>query len=105
VNNSIKFTSEGSVTVKVTTEDENGVPLVKISVKDSGIGMNAAECNTIFQPFVQANKSIQPSYGGTGLGLSICKELVNAFGGNIGVFSEQSVGSTFWFTFPINQKA
>jgi two-component system sensor histidine kinase BarA len=102
VNNSIKFTSQGSVTVKVTCEEENGVSLLKISVKDSGIGMSPAECNSIFQPFVQANKSIQPSYGGTGLGLSICKELVTAMGCNIGFCSEQSKGSTFWFTFPVN---
>jgi signal transduction histidine kinase len=101
VNNSIKFTSEGSVTVKVTTLEEDGVNLAKISVEDSGIGMNAAECGAIFQPFVQANKFIQPSYGGTGLGLSISKELVHAFGGKIGFSSEQSIGSTFWFTFPI----
>jgi two-component system, sensor histidine kinase and response regulator len=105
VNNSIKFTLEGSVTVKVTAIEEDDVSFLKISVKDSGIGMSAAECTTIFQPFVQANKSIQPSYGGTGLGLSICKELVNAIGGNIGFCSEQSIGSTFWFTFPIGQKS
>jgi two-component system sensor histidine kinase BarA len=103
LSNSIKFTSEGSVTVKVTAEEEDSVSLVKISVTDSGIGMSSVESNSIFQPFVQANNTIQPSYGGTGLGLSICKELVTAMGGNIGFCSEQSKGSTFWFTFPVNQ--
>ncbi|HEY9755835.1 MAG TPA: ATP-binding protein [Oculatellaceae cyanobacterium] len=98
VNNAIKFTEEGTVAVFAEVEDEGSV--VKVSVKDSGIGMNAAECNNIFQPFVQANQSIQGNYGGTGLGLAICKELLNVVGGNIGFCSEPGAGSTFWFTFP-----
>ena len=100
VNNAIKFTQDGKVSVHATAEKNGEYSVVKISVKDSGMGMTATECSTIFEPFVQANSKIQGNFGGTGLGLAICKELVQTMGGTIECCSEPSSGSTFWFTFP-----
>ncbi len=102
VHNGIKFTKDGSVEISATMEEDPVQPILKISVKDSGIGMSPAECETIFQPFVQGNRSIYGSYGGTGLGLSICKQLVEAMKGTIGFCSEQGKGSTFWFAIPLS---
>jgi two-component system, sensor histidine kinase and response regulator len=83
--------------VYMREEDESsGVLLVE--VRDSGIGMTAAEIANLFQPFHQADTSTTRKYGGTGLGLAICKRLVEQMGGVIGVESEPGRGSRFWFT-------
>jgi len=104
VHNAIKFTKNGVVEINARLEDNDGESILKLSVKDSGIGMSPAECESIFQPFVQGNKTIYGSYGGTGLGLSICKQLVETMGGKISFCSEEGKGSTFWFVVPISLK-
>jgi signal transduction histidine kinase/DNA-binding NarL/FixJ family response regulator/HPt (histidine-containing phosphotransfer) domain-containing protein len=98
VSNALKFTHEGSVTVRVKSkivDDERGL---YIEVSDTGIGLNEVQIAGLFNPFQQAEKSTSRLYGGTGLGLSICKQLVELMGGKIGVFSKPDEGSTFWFT-------
>ncbi|MDM8527011.1 ATP-binding protein [Anaerolineales bacterium HSG24] len=98
--NAIKFTKEGIITISVRQEAENMVdtPKIRFSIRDTGIGIPVDKVDTIFVSFQQADMSDARSYGGTGLGLTICKQLVELHGGEIGVQSEEGVGSEFWFT-------
>jgi PAS domain S-box-containing protein len=99
VNNAIKFTSSGGVTVKVSPGSRipDGIEL-RFEVSDTGIGIPEEKKVLIFEPFTQADSSTNRRYGGTGLGLSICRRLVDMMGGEIGVQSNAGGGSTFWFT-------
>ena len=99
VNNAIKFTPSGSVTVRLAAAEETaqGVTL-RGEVRDTGIGISAPDQERIFQAFEQVDASLSRQYGGVGLGLSISKRLVELMGGDIGVSSEAGQGTTFWFT-------
>lgn len=101
VSNAIKFTEEGSVLIaaRVVARRDRTVQ-VHFSVKDSGIGIPAQRCESIFKSFTQADMSTTRKYGGTGLGLSISKELVELMGGTIQIESEVNQGSTFSFELP-----
>jgi signal transduction histidine kinase/CheY-like chemotaxis protein len=98
VNNAIKFTQAGAVTVEVTAEDvaENATQL-RFSVSDTGIGMSAEEVLNLFQPFNQADTSHTRKFGGTGLGLAICRKICDLVGGTLTVKSEPGEGATFIF--------
>jgi two-component system, sensor histidine kinase and response regulator len=99
VNNAIKFTERGEVVVSVTLEEVIAERVkVKVSVRDSGIGMTPQQAARLFQAFSQADSSTSRKYGGTGLGLSISKRLVEIMGGEIWVESTYGAGSTFFFT-------
>ncbi len=99
VNNAIKFTHDGSVTVRVSeTGREEGRVMLYFEVVDTGIGMNEKQRSKLFNAFSQGDSSTSRKYGGTGLGLSICKKLVGMMGGEIGVESEAGEGSRFYFT-------
>lgn len=98
VSNAIKFTGNGSVSINVrllSQTDQSAT--VRLSVRDTGIGIPADRLDDIFAPFSQVDGSISRKYGGTGLGLSICQHLAALMGASISVESVEGVGSTFCF--------
>lgn len=108
VHNAVKFTEKGEVIVNIEVEreeKEGETIFVRLSVKDSGLGLSAESQNRLFQPFVQAEDGIRRKYGGTGLGLSITKKFVDLMNGTIGAESELNKGSEFWFTIPVQKVA
>ncbi len=99
VGNALKFTHEGSVRLRAACQSRTVHTVdLKVTVQDTGIGLDAEQAARVFEPFQQADSSTTRRYGGTGLGLSISRKLVEAMGGEIGVTSEIGKGSTFWFT-------
>jgi two-component system, sensor histidine kinase and response regulator len=121
VGNAIKFTPAGEIAVRVTS-DRGGAPalapmpagggagaipppsdekaaIIRVEVRDTGIGIDQSQQDVIFEPFTQADASPSRRYGGTGLGLSIVSRLVEAMGGSIDVESAPGAGSAFTFTF------
>jgi len=101
VNNAIKFTDEGSVTLKVTRKEGTADnPVIRFEVRDTGIGIPEEALPTIFEDFTQAKQGANRQYGGTGLGTTISKELVELMGGSIGVESKVNEGSLFWCELP-----
>jgi len=105
IDNAIKFTSEGAITINLEhTLEIKDKALIKISVKDSGIGIQKNKIGMLFDQFTQADTSTTRNYGGTGLGLAIAKRLSVMMGGNLYAESEQGIGSTFIFTTTLIQK-
>lgn len=104
VSNSLKFTSNSEIVVKLSVQDSlvDGKVTLAGKVVDSGIGISEENQLKLFQAFQQADSSTSRSYGGTGLGLSICSRLLSLMNGSIGVNSKIGVGSTFYFNFDID---
>lgn len=103
LNNAIKFTEEGSVELIIFSEQQSETECsLSFTIKDSGIGMSEEQLKSIFQPFVQANETINRRFGGSGLGLSIVKGLVEKMGGTLDVTSILHKGSTFTATIPLS---
>ena len=102
VNNAIKFTSHGQVSLEIKPEKiELDRMFLRFEISDTGIGISEESIHRLFQAFSQADCTTTRRFGGTGLGLSISKHLVNLMGGEIGVRSEVGKGSTFWFVIPL----
>lgn len=100
VGNAIKFTNEGSVTVKTNIKSQRKEKM-EIEVIDTGIGISQENIEKIFSPFEQESQGHGRDYEGTGLGLSIVKKYVELFGGSIKIDSEKNVGSSFKVTLPL----
>lgn len=96
LSNATKFTSNGSITVEASLDEDK----IVLSVIDTGTGIPADKLDTIFEPFAQASTSTARKYGGTGLGLTLCKRFAGLIGGSISVESKEGLGSIFTFRFP-----
>jgi signal transduction histidine kinase/ligand-binding sensor domain-containing protein/CheY-like chemotaxis protein/HPt (histidine-containing phosphotransfer) domain-containing protein len=106
VGNAFKFTESGTVTVRVERRPEDQVDamgrnMIRFSVEDTGIGIEAAALPRLFQKFEQADATTTRRYGGTGLGLAICRQLVELMGGAIAAASTPGLGSTFSVVLPL----
>jgi signal transduction histidine kinase/AraC-like DNA-binding protein/ABC-type sugar transport system substrate-binding protein len=102
INNAVKFTVYGEITLTATAEDDG----VMVAVRDTGLGIPLEEQQVIFDEFRQSERTTARGYGGLGLGLAICKRLVEMHGGKIGVLSMgyEGSGSTFYFTLPAMER-
>ncbi len=99
VSNAIKFTQKGEIHIRMELVESSGDDLLlKLNVRDTGIGISETTIERLFQPFSQADASITRKFGGSGLGLVISKQLVELLGGSIEVSSQLGQGSTFSFT-------
>ncbi|GAB4197328.1 MAG: hypothetical protein Fur006_45760 [Coleofasciculaceae cyanobacterium] len=102
LSNAFKFTPSGEIRLKVISETANDGQWVKLSVTDTGIGIEPNKQDILFEPFVQADGSVKRRYGGTGLGLTVCKRLVELMGGQISLSSSgKGQGTTVTFTLPL----
>jgi signal transduction histidine kinase/ActR/RegA family two-component response regulator len=97
VDNAIKFTHQGAVTVRLLTHGEH----LRFEVQDSGRGIPRERQAHIFRRFEHADVQTNRAYGGTGLGLTLCEKLVALHGGQIGVDSQEGRGALFWFEIPL----
>ncbi|WP_170219481.1 PAS domain-containing hybrid sensor histidine kinase/response regulator [Nocardioides litoris] len=106
--NAVKFTDAGQVSVDVRlgappADDPSAARRVtlRVEVHDTGIGIDEADLDGLFDAFTQADRSTTRRHGGTGLGLAICRQLVEAMGGHLEVRSACGAGSVFWFEVPL----
>lgn len=106
VGNAAKFTTGGTITLRVRLLDQtDGRALVRVEIRDTGIGIAADKLSSIFDPFETLDNGYDRVTEGTGLGLGIARRTVERMGGEIGVESRLGQGSTFWFTVPMTRLA
>ncbi|WP_227815527.1 PAS domain S-box protein [Nitrogeniibacter aestuarii] len=103
VNNAIKFTDAGQVTITLRRigATDSDLPMLRMRVSDTGIGIDKARQAKLFEHFSQVDASTTRAYGGTGLGLAIVRELAQRMGGRVGLESAPGVGSRFWVDIPM----
>jgi signal transduction histidine kinase len=98
IDNSVKYTNKGEISIIVSDTDESAV----IKVKDTGIGIPQESIDQIFEPFRQGSEGLTRKYEGMGLGLTITKKFVELIDGKISIESEQGQGTTITLMFPKN---
>jgi len=108
LSNAIKFTEKGQVTLTIDqiasiTKNNQTIDTIKISIKDTGIGIPLKHQSSLFTPFKQSDDAITRKYGGTGLGLSICQEIATAMHSSIELSSIENEGSHFYFELSLVQ--
>lgn len=101
INNAIKFTSNGSIKIKVESIIEGNVETICIKVSDTGLGIPKEKQKIIWHEFRQVSEGLNRSFEGTGLGLTITKKYIEILGGNISLESEMGKGSVFTITLPV----
>ncbi len=102
LSNAIKFTEQGSIQLLVDClEKADACDWIRLTVRDTGIGLYESQRERVFEHFTQADSSTARRYGGTGLGLAITKQLVELMGGKVGVDSQPGKGSAFYFDLPV----
>ncbi len=103
ISNATKFTETGEVDVIVSADETGGAQALVFAVRDTGIGIDERQLQTLFMPFAQADASTTRRFGGSGLGLAICKNLVSLMHGSIDAESTPGAGSTFRFRIPLHR--
>lgn len=105
IENAIKFTRFGSVTLAVSVVEETARSIcLRFAVTDTGIGIPSERMDTLFDKFTQVDASTTRVFGGSGLGLAISKQLIELMGGQVGVTSTLGVGSEFWFSIQLGHE-
>jgi signal transduction histidine kinase len=97
-NNAVKFTSEGEIVVKAQSSALGD--RIEIEITDTGVGIEASKMDSIFEPFHQADNSMQRSYSGLGIGLTVARRMAELIGGKLGVSSKPGVGTRVTMSFP-----
>jgi len=101
LHNAVKFTDQGRIDLAVSVVDAAGAPRLRLSVRDTGIGIAADQLATIFDAFTQVDGSSTRRHRGSGLGLAIVKDLSDRMGGEVHVESQVGQGSHFWIDLPL----
>jgi PAS domain S-box-containing protein len=105
LNNAVKFTEHGTITLAVELDRETETHnIVRFTVTDTGMGIPESHLGSIFDSFTQVDGSMTRQHGGVGLGLATAKQLVELHSGVIGVESKVLEGSTFWFSLPFEKR-
>ncbi|MCB9677830.1 MAG: response regulator [Alphaproteobacteria bacterium] len=103
LSNASKFTEKGEIRLDIESWKRDGMPWLRFTVADTGIGMDEVQANRIFEPFAQADESTSRRYGGTGLGLSITRAFTRMMGGEIHVDSKPGRGTAFTVELPVGE--
>ena len=102
LSNACKFTENGRIVLRVAGVQLQDAAGVAFTVEDSGIGMTQEQLARVFEPFEQADASVNRRFGGTGLGLAITRQLIRLMGGDVTAVSTPGEGSTFTLSLPLS---